>query len=487
MTSKQSNYDELIIKRNFNNMVNLAEFRKSFFLQHEYALATGRTVENLLKRSEALNGNTQFNTFLYKTESTSSPIDWLDEDQYLNASIYGLRQVAQEIASLELWLGLPYPEILTALAYKHNTSSLVQLFNGSPNEEWENVTKGDVKSLLVEFDCWCGFLNTLDIHEHDFDSAQDLLIFLEQPLFKQLTRLVDIVQITTANWELDSDVFDNIISGLRKNNKEFLPEWLATINASNHYNAKSHREYKSLHSWFFLSIIAQVYGYKSNLWATQQQWQKLGYELKQGAKLAPVFHYFKVENADEFDNDDNHRSTFGRKISIVYNADEVMGYAGKSFADTKVRDLAVLTRRIDELAINIEYSKEEGCAAYYYDEDFIKMPHKELFKAKDSTKAYYATLLHEMVHWTGHETRCNRTFGHSSDDKYAFEELVAEIGSSFLCVRFGITKKVRASSIQYIADWLEQLDDKEWMNHLERSATLANRASNFIYVPKRDD
>ncbi|MFT6907394.1 MAG: antirestriction protein ArdC [Oleiphilaceae bacterium] len=464
-------------------MVNLAEFRKSFFLQHEYALATGRSVEYLLKNSEALNGNTHFNTFLYKTKS----IDWLDEDQGLNASIYGLKQVAQEIACLELWLELPYPEILTALTYKHNTSSLEQLFNCEPNDEWDGVTKGDIKPLLVEFDWWCDYLNSF-IPKEDFNSAQDLSIFLEQPLFKQLKRLVDIVQVIPANWELDADVFNNIMSRLRKNNKDFLPEWLSTTNASNHYNAKSHREYKSLHSWFFLSIIAQVYGYKSNLWATQQQWKKLGYELKQGAKLAPVFHYFKVENVDEFDID-NHRteSTFGRKISIVYNADEVMGYTGKNFADTKVRDISVLSRRIDELAINIEYSKEEGNAAYYYDDDLIKMPHKELFKAKDSTKPYYATLLHEMVHWTGHETRCNRTFGHSSDDAYALEELVAEIGSSFLCARFGITKKVRASSIQYITHWLEQLDDKEWMNHLERSATLANRASTYIYLPKRDD
>ncbi|SIR36564.1 Antirestriction protein ArdC [Shewanella morhuae] len=474
-------------------MVNLTEFRQNFFIQQEYALITGRTIQNLLTRSAELHGNTRFNTFLYKTQSTSNPINWLDEDQCLNASINGLKQASQEITSLEKWLGLSYSEILSALAYKHNTSSLEQLFNGSPNEEWANVTKGDVKSLLEEFDWWCDFLNTLDIHEHDFESAQDLLVFLEQPLLKQLKRLVDVVQITTANWELDADVFANINRGLRENNKDFLPEWLVTVNPSAHYNAKSHREYTSLHSWFFLSIMAHVYGYESNLWATKSQWKKLGYELKQEAKIAPVFHYFKIENVDElgsFDSEDKQltESSFGRKISIVYNADEVIGYTGKSFSDTKVKDLAVLTRRIEELSINIEYSKVDGtAAAYYYESDLIKMPHKELFKAKDSTKAYYATLLHEMVHWTGHETRCNREFGRFGDNKYAFEELVAEIGSSFLCARFGITKKVRASSIQYIAHWLGQLDDKEWINHVDKSATLANRASNFIYVPKRDD
>ena len=74
-----------------------------------------------------------------------------------------------------------------------------------------------------------------------------------------------------------------------------------------------------------------------------------------------------------------------------------------------------------------------------------------------------------MVHWTGHESRCKRTFGKSYDDPaYAFEELVAEIGSSFLCARFGLTKEVRANSIKYIASWLDGFDDKQWIKTLEK-------------------
>ncbi len=466
-------------------MTNIAEFRDNGFLQHEYALATGRTVASLLKGSKALHGNTHFNSFLQQTASSKNPIYWLDEDQCLNASIHGLKQTSQEISDLELWLDLPYPEILLALTHKHNSSSLEKLFNVQPNEEWAEVTKGDIKPLLIEFDWWCDFLNTLDIHEYDFDSAQDLLAFLEQPLFKQLTRLVDVVEL--ADWELDAGVFENIITGLNNNNKNFIPEWLTSVNSRSHYNAKSHREYKSLHSWFFLSLIAQAYGYKSNLWATKRQWQKLGCELKEKAKPAPVFHYFKIEHENEFAHEEQQKaeSSFGRKISIVYNADQVIGFEGENFADTKVSELPVLARRIEELNIHIEHSN--GGAAYCPSDDYISMPHKELFKAKDSTKDYYATLLHEMVHWTGHESRCKRTFGTFGDDKYAFEELVAEIGSTFLCARFGLTKKVRPQSIDYIASWLSELDDKQSLKVLEKSATLANRASNFIYVPKRDD
>jgi antirestriction protein ArdC len=468
-------------------MTNLKKFRENYFLQQEYALATGRTVAKLLERSEGLNGNTQFNSFLQQTQSSSSPISWLEEELCLNASIHGLKQSAKEITELEQWLDFSYPDILFHLAHKHSTTPLEKIFDCEPSEDWGNVTKGDIKPLLEEFHWWCSFINELDLHEHDFEAAQDLLAFLEQPLFKQLRRLVDVVEL--ANWELDAGVFENIITGLNNNNKNFVQEWLSSVNAFSHYNAKSHREYKSLHSWLFLSLIAQAYGYKSNFWATKQQWKKLGCELKEDAKPAPVFHYFKVEHENEFAHEEEERkaeSSFGRKISIVYNADQVIGFEGECFAETKVSELPVLERRIDELNIHIEHSN--GGAAYNRIDDYISMPHKELFKAKDSTKAYYATLLHEMVHWTGHESRCKRTFGKSYDDPaYAFEELVAEIGSSFLCARFGLTKEVRANSIKYIASWLDGFDDKQWIKTLEKSATLANRASNVIYVPKRDD
>lgn len=466
-------------------MTNLAEFRGNYFLQQEYSLATGRTVENLLQRSEQFHGNTQFNTFLNKTESSSSPISWLMDDERLNASIYALKIVTKEITDLEDWLDFSYPDILFHLANKHSTTSLEKIFSSQSNDYWGDVTKGDIKPLLEEFHEWCDFINNLDIHEHDFEAAQDLLAFLEQPLFKQLKRLVDVVEL--VDWELDVDVFENIISGLNDNNKNFIPEWLSSANAGSHYNAKYHREYNTLHTWLFLSMIAQAYGYQSNLWATKRQWKTLGCKLKDNAKPAPVFHYFKIEHENEFPHEEDQKtdSSFGRKISIIYNADQVVSFEGESFADSKVAELPILERRIEDLNIHIEHSNDG--AAYYPTDDYISMPHKELFKAKDSTKTYYATLLHEMVHWTGHESRCKRTFGNGHDDPaYAFEELVAEIGSSFLCARFGLAKKVRSQSIAYISSWLSSLDSRDTLKLLEKSATLANRASNFIYVPKRD-
>ena len=87
------------------------------------------------------------------------------------------------------------------------------------------------------------------------------------------------------------------------------------------------------------------------------------------------------------------------------------------------------------------------------------MPDKALFTGTEtitSTEGYYATLLHELTHWTGHATRMNRDLsGRFGDNAYAMEELVAELGASFLCAELGVTPMLRPDHIAYIAHWLE--------------------------------
>jgi antirestriction protein ArdC len=83
----------------------------------------------------------------------------------------------------------------------------------------------------------------------------------------------------------------------------------------------------------------------------------------------------------------------------------------------------------------------------------------------NSTEEHYSTLYHELVHSTGHKTRLDRTgikdinFG---SETYSKEELIAEIGSAFLCGMTGIENKTLNNSSAYIAGWLKKLkDDKK--------------------------
>ena len=60
-----------------------------------------------------------------------------------------------------------------------------------------------------------------------------------------------------------------------------------------------------------------------------------------------------------------------------------------------------------------------------------------------ATESYYATLLHELTHWTGSPKRCDHQFDKRfGDHAYAVEELVAELGAAFLCTDFGIALKL---------------------------------------------
>src|SRR5690606_34161065 len=102
-----------------------------------------------------------------------------------------------------------------------------------------------------------------------------------------------------------------------------------------------------------------------------------------------------------------------------------------------------------------------GRAYYNPNQDFIQMPERERFLGTETstpTEAYYGTLLHELTHWTGHKKRCEREFGKRfGDEAYAMEELVAELGSAFLCADIGISPQPRPDHAAYVDHWLKVL------------------------------
>ena len=94
---------------------------------------------------------------------------------------------------------------------------------------------------------------------------------------------------------------------------------------------------------------------------------------------------------------------------------------------------------------------------YNLRQDIIYLPTKQAF---ESTGGYYATLLHELTHWTGHASRLNRPGikqNHVCDKVYAYEEMIAEIGSAFLCAEFGIPGELRHEG--YVLSWIRALEN----------------------------
>lgn len=106
------------------------------------------------------------------------------------------------------------------------------------------------------------------------------------------------------------------------------------------------------------------------------------------------------------------------------------------------------------------------------------MPVFECFRSPES---YYATLAHELTHWTKHAKRLDREFGRKKwgDEAYAREELVAELGAAFLCADLGLTPEAGTDHAAYIQSWLKVLKNDK--RAVFSAAAHAQRAANFLH------
>ncbi len=96
-------------------------------------------------------------------------------------------------------------------------------------------------------------------------------------------------------------------------------------------------------------------------------------------------------------------------------------------------------------ALNVDVQHVPGDRACYSPLiDRITMPERTQFKTQD---AYYATLLHEAAHATGHESRLGRPMvGVFGSEPYAFEEAIAETASVMICASIGIIQDMDPKS-----------------------------------------
>jgi antirestriction protein ArdC len=163
------------------------------------------------------------------------------------------------------------------------------------------------------------------------------------------------------------------------------------------------------------------------------------------------------------------------RVSWVFNADQVEGWAPpkpESLSQVEIRSdvetFCAATRA------DIRYG---GDRAYYHmPGDYIAMPYPEQFVATDTssaTECFYSVKLHELIHWTGAESRLDRSLSaRFGDHAYAMEELVAEFGAAFLCADLHIANEPRLDHACYVSSWLSVLNR-------DRTAlfTAANKAS----------
>lgn len=120
-----------------------------------------------------------------------------------------------------------------------------------------------------------------------------------------------------------------------------------------------------------------------------------------------------------------------------------------------------------------------GDRAYYSpSEDRCQQPFMSNFKSEED---YWATQLHELVHWTGHKSRCDRPQQVADKQAYAFEELIAEIGAAYMCSLFGMEAELQ--HVSYIDSWIKVLNDD--LDAVRKAATKSFAAFEYLrdYMP----
>lgn len=247
-------------------------------------------------------------------------------------------------------------------------------------------------------------------------------------------------------------------------------------------NAITGRRYRGSNV-VMLWIAAQEAGYSENRWATFKQWAEKGATVRKGEKGTPVIWFQmldrKADAGDEADDDATRKVPCAR-LSWVFNVAQVDGYAAP--APMPTQNLVSPIEQADALlAASGATITHEGARAYYRPStDSIVLPPREAFTGTatmTATEAYYATALHELVHWTaprvGRELR-----GRFGDAEYAAEELVAELGAAFLCAELGVSNHPREDHAAYIRTWIELLrhDPRAFTS----AASKAAEASEFL-------
>lgn len=167
----------------------------------------------------------------------------------------------------------------------------------------------------------------------------------------------------------------------------------------------------------------------------------------------PILRLYRVFNVNQVECSDKVRSILTRHSSVITFEDE--------------RDqIAEVEDFLNALGSAVTHKGTK--AAYNYVKDTIVMPPMKKFRSTDS---YYSTRFHEEAHRTGHETRLNRELKNKfGEEAYAFEELVAEISSAFLCSMFGFQQD-GLQHPEYVKVWCKRMKGDKFT--IFRASTLA--------------
>ena len=290
--------------------------------------------------------------------------------------------------------------------------------------------------------------------------------------------------MTESIRDVYSRITSKIIADLEQGVRPWMKPWNAEHAAGRITRPLRHNgiPYKGINVVMLWSA-AVTKGYACPVWLTFRQALALGGHVKKGESGELIVFASSVTRSETDDKgEEQEREIPFLKGYTVFNAEQCEDLPSHFSAMAEPPPLTPLQRiaRADQFfAATGAVIRHGGTRAYYAEgPDHVQMPPFETFRDAES---HAATLGHECVHWTKHEKRLARDFGRVrwGDEGYAKEELVAELGSAFLCADLDITPEIRDDHAAYIASWLEALRHDKRL--IFTAAAHAQRAVDYLH------
>ena len=292
---------------------------------------------------------------------------------------------------------------------------------------------------------------------------------------------------------------DTIMANLENNHSLWQQGWAIT---GAPVSAISGKRYNGVNR-LYLAVATMERGYSDNRWVTFNQMKEKGWEFKRdeegnslGKNAGVSIEYFSLYDKvtkQKFDRhtldgmsederneymDDNVIAL--RKYYCVFNGDVIEGIPER---EKRVVDPSGKNRRAESI---LQYWSDNEAKIVYGGDDAFYRPSTDEIHLPERDKfvdlpEFYSTALHEVGHSTGHEKRLNRDLsGGFGSDKYAEEELRAEIASMFIEQDLGVeaSEKHIQNNSAYIQAWHDKI--KEDPNILFRAIADAEKITKFV-------
>ena len=290
-----------------------------------------------------------------------------------------------------------------------------------------------------------------------------------------------------------------IIEALENGTAPWIKPWTGSAIQDNApFNPITGKQYEGIN---FVNLSLQSMTMNDDpRWMTFKQAQSIDAQVKKGEKGTAIQYWKFTKQIDKLDEDGNKILDENNKpikvtlqlknpqvfYATVFNATQIDGLRSLK-EDLGVKEVLTEFKPIEAAQKILENSNANinhvaGNRAFYRSsQDKIQLPLKEQF---NSEMDYYSTALHELSHWTGHESRLNRDMGNPFGSiAYAKEELRAEIGSYMLSAKIGIDFDP-SQHYSYIGNWVSILEDKP--SEIFKASADASKIVSFITTLQKE-